>query len=301
MNRQDYYNWALSELGYGEVLSEKELTTRYRQASKKYHPDLNPGIDEEYFKALASAYDDMKKNKVKNGVPKAKKTAKKQTEQKKRNLTELSLNELYQLQMELKNDANHFHREYYRYDEQLREMVLQEDKVHKQLINLRNQYLGMKDYDSYAPFLLILYGLALSSTFDRIKEKDLSPKAIQGYIYTGVLVSLVGACFLNPISTVAMITLFGISGVRAVLNNKLNNEIDSVVKKMEETEENLELKHQESSEVYGKRETARTCYLQKMRNLQFVNAEIDRRMENADKTSSYEQEKKTEKGYQYHK
>src|ERR1700691_4560906 len=49
---KDYYK----TLGVVSTASDKEITRAYRKLAKQYHPDSNPG-SEEQFKEISSAYD----------------------------------------------------------------------------------------------------------------------------------------------------------------------------------------------------------------------------------------------------
>ncbi len=64
---QDYYQFALQALKYDQHLTEKEQRVLYYKLAKKYHPDLNPDVDPNIFKAIAAVYQDIRTGSIKNG------------------------------------------------------------------------------------------------------------------------------------------------------------------------------------------------------------------------------------------
>lgn len=63
---QEYYQQFVQEfLACQDDEKRKKL---YRELSKKYHPDSNPGVDEDIFKAASNAFRDIEKGTIKSST-----------------------------------------------------------------------------------------------------------------------------------------------------------------------------------------------------------------------------------------
>lgn len=62
-------------LGVSRDASEEEIKTAFRELAKKYHPDLNPGMEGNRFRQILSAYETLSNIRKRRAYDRALRTA----------------------------------------------------------------------------------------------------------------------------------------------------------------------------------------------------------------------------------
>ncbi len=310
MAGQDYYNWALSELLYKPGLTEMELKKKYRELSKEYHPDMNPDVDLEKFKAISRAYDDIKKKKVNPNLhvssnknvddtwSNERKEAYRSYVKNNLHLENMSTSDLKDFLYWDESELMSLKNAYNNYLFKRNEVRIEQVRYNQQMINLE------KDLSMYKalikPSLLMKW---VEYSFGRVWKKDLPFKeVIKSIVSASSLITVLAFSFSKAVLPFLSIGFIAYNVARELKNNHYQEEVSSIQFIMDKTDRALEdLRNQELSL------TKEVSYYSDKKNKKeierdLLKEELDRRTKKNSSTSSYSWETQTEYGgYQYHK